>query len=112
VQAFLDERQNDNHTRRTYLLSGLLVCGLCGAAITGSRQVRRGQTEYCYYRCASKYLGGWAACDLPSLRVEVIDAAVLACIRTAILTPTRIRELVDTVNAHPGGPGVAGPGPP
>ncbi|MBU0496256.1 MAG: recombinase zinc beta ribbon domain-containing protein [Chloroflexi bacterium] len=100
AQDLLDERRHPGRgIRRSYLLSGLLVCGLCGAAITGSRQVRRASgLEYYYYRCSSKYLRGWHTCDLPSFRVEALDESVLANIRTAIMTPARIQELVAAVN--------------
>lgn len=55
--AVQDRMQNNkymNHgTRRQYLLSGLIRCGLCGAPMAGHTSVTKG-TEYSSYMCLTK----------------------------------------------------------
>jgi site-specific DNA recombinase len=57
--------QRERQSGATYLLSGLLVCGRCGAAYCGRRQGTRAK-RYVYYRClgTDKYRnGGELSCE-------------------------------------------------
>lgn len=56
VQALLDKRMQKNGRGRKkgkYLLSGLLVCAVCGWAITGNKSTMRGK-NYFAYMCKNK----------------------------------------------------------
>ena len=78
-----------------YLLSGLLHCGGCGAAMFG---VAAKSGKYHYYTCATAYRTGRDACAMKSIRVERIDRLVIESIREVVLTPEHIDELVSLTN--------------
>lgn len=43
--------------RKTYIFSGLLICGMCNHALVGSspNTYKKGQTPYKYYKCTQAY---------------------------------------------------------
>lgn len=63
---------------RTYLLSGILKCGLCGGAMTGhtSTQKKSGKS-YSYYKCYSKLQKGPIACEGMSIPVEPLETFII-----------------------------------
>lgn len=98
VQMIRDERRHAAREAAAcrqrapkYLLSGLLVCGRCGAPYvlkTGS-----------YYGCASNIDRGGSICPNTQLvRRDVIEATTLEILRTRLLHPSEIEEFVGLVN--------------
>lgn len=75
------------HTRahRTYLLTGLIICA-CGKPLHGQTRTSRGK-QWVYYLCR--------ACDRPSIRAEVADAAIRAELRNVIMPDWKIAETRD-----------------
>lgn len=59
---------------RTYLLSGLMRCGLCGGAMTGYTFTKKGtDKQYSYYKCNHYLQKGTTACSgqsIPALQIE------------------------------------------
>jgi site-specific DNA recombinase len=75
VQRLLSQNQGKpTKSGRTYLLSGIIRCGLCGRAMTGHTFINKGtQKEYSYYKCYSKLQKGEIACkgvSLPAVEIE------------------------------------------
>lgn len=70
----------------TYLLSGLLRCGKCGAALVGASRSHKYITKngdvhkyhYYVYRCQAYASSGKNACDAGEYRAENIEKLVLA----------------------------------
>jgi len=85
----LRERQSG----ATYLLSGLLVCGRCGAAYCARRTSRK-TGRYVYYRCLStdKYRhGGESLC--PNTAVpEALESEVWSDVCELVRNPERLRK--------------------
>ena len=59
---------------RTYLLTGLLKCGLCGRSMSGYTFTKKGTDKsYSYYKCWNNVQKGKMACDglsLPTVALE------------------------------------------
>jgi site-specific DNA recombinase len=75
AQSLLSQNQGKpTKSGRTYLLSGIIRCGLCGGAMTGHTFINKGaQKQYSYYKCYSKLQKGESACkgvSLPAVELE------------------------------------------
>jgi site-specific DNA recombinase len=99
VQQFLTERRPIAHHPRTttsqYLLSGLLHCGKCGAAMSGC-WAKSGQ--YFYYECVQHQKKGKDVCNHRLVGKERLESFVLERIQANILTDENIKQLVQLVN--------------
>ena len=99
IQAQLAARARTQiHPRRlgsNYLLSGLLVCGVCGAKYIG-HAAKSGQVHY--YGCQTKMKSGASACTGKLLNRDRADEAVAAQLRDVVLTPLHFADLVRMVN--------------
>ncbi len=86
-------RQRAQQQGADFLLSGLLVCGLCGGAYCGRRS-RYGDKRYVYYRClgTDKYRhGGEAWCRNASVG-SALETEVWADVCALLRDPRRVRE--------------------
>jgi DNA invertase Pin-like site-specific DNA recombinase len=99
IQVLLASRSRERvHPRRLssdYLLSGLLVCGACGAKYIG-HSAKSGQVHY--YGCQRKMKSGASACTGRLLNRDRAEAAVAAQLRDVVLTPVHFGDLVRMVN--------------
>jgi DNA invertase Pin-like site-specific DNA recombinase len=105
VQARLGDRgQAAREARRKvseYLLSGLLVCGQCGAAMIGQQGQRgngRGQ-PWRHYRCGRKRALGDDPCASSYVAAERVEQAVVTTALERILTPETVRRLLAEMRA-------------
>ena len=73
------------------LLTGLLKCGVCGAAMT---LVTGKSGLYKYYKCASRHSQGNQACTSKNLPMERMDDLVLKSMADTIFTPERLQVMV------------------
>ena len=73
-------------TARRYLLQGLLRCGRCGYAVSGST-TSRGTG---YYRCGAG--AGALRCGVPGVRVDRLDEHVWTAVRGLLEDPARLVE--------------------
>lgn len=78
-----------------YLLSGLLHCGTCGAAMFG-HGAKSGQ--YHYYVCATAHRNGNHLCNAKPIPQANIEGKVLNRIRALILDQDHLTELVRLTN--------------
>ena|SRR5712691_1877457 len=104
------QRQRTQRGGGQFLLSGLLVCGRCGAAYCGRRS-RQGSKRYVYYRClgTDKYrYGGEAWCRNAAVNAAVEDA-VWADVSALLRDPQRLRQELQR-RQQPAAPGEAAPG--
>ena len=56
-----------------YLLSGLMRCGKCGAAMVPACAYGRNGTRYHYYQCTKRNRVGKAACDAKMVRARAAE---------------------------------------
>jgi hypothetical protein len=77
-----------------YLLSGIMRCGKCGAAMVG----HRGGYRYRYYMCGNARRKGREVCPSPILRKDEVEGFVIDRIKGYILTEENLEELVKLTN--------------
>ncbi|MFY0732508.1 recombinase family protein [Aurantimonas sp. NFXS3] len=73
------------------LLTGLLQCAKCGAAMT----MRTGKSgRYQYYACANRQARGTVACEGCSHSMHLVDEAVTEALITEALAPARLEGIL------------------
>lgn len=100
VQARLSNarRLRPGNTLGEYLLSGLVVCGLCGSPCSGVQaKSKTGDKHLYYYRCAgrTRHKNG---CTLPYIPTKEIEEQVWAKICEWVLTPALFLEEANNSN--------------
>lgn len=93
TQMILKERSPEVSPPRTtsssYLLSGLIKCGKCGARYIG---VSAKSGQHYYYRCGTNNRAGKAACDAPMIPMFKMDSRIIDVINNKMLTPKNIKR--------------------
>jgi DNA invertase Pin-like site-specific DNA recombinase len=77
-----------------YLLSSLIRCGKCGAAMVGHRSGHR----YQYYMCGNARRKGREVCQSPILPREKVERFVIDRIKDYVLTEENLEELTRLTN--------------
>lgn len=104
VRATMDEnrkRQREHQTGGKYLLSGLMVCGVCGSAYCSQHG---GGSPYFYYRCigTDKHRHqGKTICDNCSVKGEEVEALVWKEICLLLQDPMRLRSEMERRRDEP-----------
>lgn len=79
--------------KNVYLLSGLLVCGECGASMIGKTTSARG-VKYHYYKCGSQEKRtGDTKCQLKAINMTALDEVVFEQIEKKIFAKDRIKDI-------------------
>ncbi len=86
--------QRPGRVGSTYLLSGLLKCGVCGKTYIGQK-AKGGQ--FAYYICGTLYREGAGTCEARYLNAPRVEDYIVQKIRERILTEETIIELVTLV---------------
>ena len=98
VQQVLRDRapavQRPARVGSTFLLSGLLRCGICGKPYVG-QGAKSGQ--YAYYVCATLHRAGANTCQARYLNAPKVEDFIVDRIKKRILTDETITELVTLV---------------
>ena len=98
VQALLAQRTRKRvHPKQLvsdYLLSGLMRCK-CGERMIGHSAKNR--TVH-YYGCQARMKANKSVCDQPFLNRDEAERAVIDALRTVVLTPEHLTELVSLVH--------------
>ena len=99
VQCLLRERSPKIiHPRRvnsSYLLSGLVHCGKCGAAMIGCSAK---SSQFFYYACHKRRAGGKDLCDARLINRDKLESLIVGQLKTRILTEENLAELVRLTN--------------
>ena len=86
-----------NKAKELYLLTGIIFCGHCGAAMQGnSRKCGRNKLEYKTYRCGNR--GNRKNCSNKELRKEYIEEYVLNNLAEVVLNKEIVPSLVKQIN--------------
>ena len=102
VQIMLNTKSNPQNNRRrakygTYLLTGKLFCGKCGAPMTGiSGRGKHGEQHF-YYRCQGKKVG---KCDKKNVVRDTIEKFVAKSIIDHCLTDETIDWIANETVAY------------
>ena len=77
-----------------YVLSGIMRCGVCGAAMVG----HGGRRRHRYYMCSNARRKGREVCSSPILSKNKIEGFVIDRIKGYVLTEDNLQELVRLTN--------------
>lgn len=81
-----------------YLLTGLVYCGFCGAACSGSSDNRNTRYQvWPYYVCGRQKREGWSTCRLGKVGADRLEESVVATLHDTILQAPHMRKLLDQV---------------
>lgn len=93
------KKSGEFKAKKLYLLSGLIVCGKCGANYTGRTSVKtkNGKTyETGYYICANK--NRLAKCTAPTLKQQELEDAIIKLLTEKLLNSYEIEKLAQKIN--------------
>ncbi len=90
-QIGVSERRGD-----AYVLSGILVCGLCGQHYVGSRSGGR-----YVYRCLSRSKRGQTACANNDIAREPLETFAIRLLKEELLNEERLADLVARLQRRP-----------
>lgn len=96
-KAHAPQKSNPRRESSPTLLTGLLRCGHCGAAMV----VATGKSgRYRYYKCSNRMSRGNAACASGNIPLEKLDEAVLTAFKNKIYTADHIKEVIARMKDH------------
>ena len=91
LRAGRRDQTTAKRVKQNALLTGLLVCTSCQCPMIPTYTSKRGR-RYRYYVCQAARKSGWQACPTKSVPASVIEASVIAQVRTAF-TDDQLRAL-------------------
>jgi len=80
------------------LKGGLIRCGHCDSTM-GITYTKKGDTHYRYYLCMHAAKNGHGTCPIKTIPAGEIEAAVVALIRTTLITPEVVARTYREVRA-------------
>ena len=100
VQKRMSEnRKGKNAAKEIYLLSGIIKCGKCGGAMTGTRKFAgRDKTLYRSYECSTRKRN--KGCDMKAISKEFVEAAVINQLAEDLFTPEALEKMVEKLIAY------------
>lgn len=84
--------------KHNYLLSGIVFCGDCGAAMQGKTTSNKGGLHQ-YYRCGAQDRKGSAACPNTSVNLVDIENVVITQIERILFSPAAIEQVTEKLSA-------------
>lgn len=93
------KKSGEFKAKKTYLLSGLIVCGNCGANYTGRTSVKNKNNNIYktgYYMCGNR--NRLTKCNAPILKQEELENTIIKLLTERLLDSTEIEELTKKVN--------------
>ena len=78
------------------LLTGIAVCGSCGAGMTRTG-TRRGDKTYTYYSCAACHQKGKSVCKGRHVPVAQLDTQVIEGLKQKLFTPERMGKVLSSL---------------
>lgn len=93
AQGVIVKKNRAKEEWEDYLLTGKLVCSLCGHSMVGYSSRNSRGDKYCYYGCPRK-----AKCGRKQVRKEILEEAVAATIRNAVASEKEVRKIAALVS--------------
>ncbi|KPV45484.1 recombinase family protein [Alicyclobacillus ferrooxydans] len=104
VQGEMESRRDGKAPAGTYLLSGLMVCGLCGGSIIHIIRKSKHEKEYVYplYCCKRQHVRpkerkGQPKCNLGYFNEVKLDDYVVSLLKQAALDPSVVQSQLNTM---------------
>ncbi len=94
-----NKRQPRTDTKRYYLLTDLIKCGMCGSSYSGNsyRHGRNGK-KYYIYTCSNR--SAKKGCKNKSIRQDLLENFVINVIKNFIFDKKRLDELIDKIYSY------------
>lgn len=89
-------KKGTNSAKEIYLLSGLIFCGKCNGAMTGTRKFAgRNKDLYVSYECSTRKRT--KGCDMKAINRDYIENAVIDYLENNLFSPKAIDKLVSKI---------------
>lgn len=102
VQVIMARRKALDHTKSSakenYLLSGKVVCGICGNAYCGNRQKNSHGYLYVTYRCNTRTRKGSVGCTNKEINRDKLEKYVLKLLADVLFDESRISAVIREYN--------------
>ncbi len=95
AQGVIVKKNRAKEEWEEYLLTGKLVCSLCGSSMVGYSARNGKGDKYCYYGCPRK-----SKCARKQIRKEFLEGAVADAIRRKIASEDEVRKIAHLVSEH------------
>lgn len=93
-QRMSKRMKGKSRTRRTYLLSELIECPVCGYKYVGRCSTNKKGIETRYYTCSNKY--NTKKCKSKNINAELLETAIIQYIQEKILNQN-MDEIIDNI---------------
>ncbi len=88
-----------NYAKEIYLLSGLIFCGKCNGAMTGTRKFAgRNKTLYLSYECSTRKRTH--GCDAKAINKEFVESVVIDQLIEDLFTDAAITKMAKKIAEH------------
>ena len=92
-------KKGANSAKEIYLLSGLIYCGKCGGAMTGTRKFAgRNKDLYVSYECSTRKRT--KACDMKAINKNYVENIVIDHLEKNVFSPEAIERLVVKISEY------------
>jgi site-specific DNA recombinase len=100
IQDKMDShKHNGRRSKETYLLSGLLICGICGSAMTtDTRYMKDRDKVYCYYRCFKN--NGKNECSMQAWSRDDLEEMVILKLKEEMFSGENLQKMVQKIFSY------------
>ena len=92
-ERMIKNKKGVNSAKETYLLSGLIYCGKCTGAMTGTRKhAGRNKELYVSYECSTRKRT--KGCDMKAINKDYVENIVIENLEQNVFSPEAIEKLV------------------
>jgi len=92
-------KKGSNSAKELYLLSGLIFCGKCDGAMTGTRKFAgRNKTLYASYECSTRKRT--KECDMKAINKNMVENAVIEYLEENVFSPTATEQLAAKITEY------------
>jgi site-specific DNA recombinase len=92
-------KKGANSAKENYLLAGLIYCGKCGGAMTGTRKYAgRNKDLYVSYECSTRKRT--KACDMKAINKNYVENIVIEHLEKNVFSPEAIERLVMKISEY------------
>lgn len=92
-------KKGANSAKEIYLLAGLIYCGKCGGAMTGTRKYAgRNKDLYVSYECSTRKRT--KTCDMKAINKNYVENIVIEHLEKNVFSPEAIERLVKKISDY------------
>ncbi|MBQ8960310.1 MAG: recombinase family protein [Ruminococcus sp.] len=91
------ERMGSFYSKELYLVSGKVICGICGRIYQGNlRYSGQSHTRYAAYRCETHK----AQCGNKEMNKDYLDAYIIELLRNKVFNKRSLKKHIDALNRY------------